>query len=701
MARLALLLALLVAAASPALAQDLPIRWGTLSDAEKEMSAWPDDPDASAIILGDVGRARVEFQGGTGRPHYVVDRHLRIKVLREEGYELGEFAMRYSKDDRVDRVRGQTFTPEGDGYREVKLEGRDIREDVVSDEVRELRFSMPALAPGAIFEIKYTHTTDAISVVRPWLFQASEPTVVSEFRFETPQYFEYVVLRQGASIRADEAERVPGRDYYSTRMRWVAEGLPALRDEPFTTTEADYVERIALQLQRVVPPNGFPENVLSSWEVVARELRDNEYFGRRMRGTRRVREIVERAEGTASEKARALYDIVRTEYVWDGRGGSIFADRDLDDVIKTKTGTEAELTMLYLALLKEAGVPATPVALSGRSNGRAVIQYPIMRQFDTLLALVQAPGDEPRLVSPTSLHRPYGEVPVDALNGQAWVVDYDAPQWIDFSPPSHTSTTTLAKATLAEDGTLSGELSLRFVGYDATHLRERLAEDEAESPSGSGAAVGEATDADEAEIETVSVSGEVGEPFAVEATFRAPSAEVVGDEMYVVPFVAMQMDENPFEREARAFPVDYAYPRTRTYVANIDLPEGWAAVDLPDPVQMSIPSGSVSYLRVVGPSPDGRGVQVRAVMTVRGVQVQPDEYPALRRLYDEIVATEAEALVVARQPASAAPPSEPAAAGGDDPETEADDAEADGGEADGGEADGGDGTDTDERDGGR
>ena len=671
MTRTVTLLIVLLAVAPLAGAQDSPIRWGDLSDAEKAISDWPGDPDASAIVLGDVGLAEVEFEGGTGQPRYTLRRHLRVKVLNEGGYDMGEFSMRYHEDSRVRRVRGQTFVPEGDGFRRVELEERDVLDEHVGDETRELRFSMPALTPGAIFEIEYTYTTDGITVIRPWLFQSSEPTLVSEYRFETPVYFDYVALRQGSRVETHPTETLTRFRENLTQQRWTARDVPALREEPFTTTEADYIERVSLQLSRFNRPGGGWDNVLSSWPDVAQDLRRNDYFGRRMRGSRRLRAIAERAEGTVQEKAEALYDIVRTEFVWDGRGGSIFVERDLDDVAESKTGTEAELTMLLLTLYEEAGVPARPVVLSGRSNGRAITEYPILRQFDTMLALVEVPGEAPQLVAPTSPHRPYGEVPVDALNGQAWVVDDESPTWIAFDPVAGTSTTTLARGTLTEDGDFSGTLDLRFTGYDATHLRERLAEAESESPSASGAAVGEATDAEEgAEIETVSVSGEVGEPFMVEATFRAPLAEVVGDEMYVVPYVAMQMDENPFERETREFPVDYAYPRTRTYVADITLPEGWAAIDLPDPMQLSIPSGKVSYLRFIGERPGG--VQVRAVLNIIGAQVEPDEYPSLRRLYDEIVAAESEALVIALQAADPLPVA-------DGPETEGGDAEAEAG----------------------
>ena len=673
MARFIALLAALVVAAPLAEAQDPPIRWGRISDAEKALDAWPDDPDAAAVVLGDVGFGEIDIPRSGADIVYRLRRHRRVKMLSEEGYGLGEFSLYYPASARVRGVKGQTFVPGAGGdWERVELSGRDVFDERVDDDTRQIRFSMPGLAPGAIVEFEYTYETDNITVPPTWYFQSEEPTLVSELRLTTPEFFDYVSLSQGPHVAAHAPANASNLDYEATAYRWTAEDVPALRDEPYTTTEADYVERVAFQLRRFNPPGGFPQNILSSWETVAEELRDNEYFGGRSRRNRRVDELAASVVGTVGEKALALYDLVRTEFVWNGESGGIYADRDLDAVVETRTGSAAELTHLLLDLYQEAGVPATPVILSGRSNGRAIPQYPILRQFDTILVLVQVPGEDPQLVSPTSPHRPYGEVPVDALNSDAWLVDYQAPQWITFLAPANTATTTLVRGALGADGAFAGDLQLRLAGYDATDARERLAE--AASSAASGEAVSEAADAeDDVEIVTVSVSGEVGEPLSVEARFSAPGAEVVGDEMYLVPFVAMQLDENPFQRETRAFPVDYAYPSTRTYVADIDLPEGWEAIDLPDPVQLVLPSRRLSYQRVVGARPGG--VQLRAVLTIRGAQIEPDEYQALRELYDEVVAIESEALVIAR---TGTPSPAEAPATTDDPSGEGSDEDPDG-----------------------
>ena len=379
-----LLLAFLALAPLAAAAQDPAIRWGRLSDFEKGLEA-VEDPDAHAVVLGDVGLAELELRMGQGL-EYRLKRHKRVKILDEGGYEQGEFAFRYPDDDRFRRVRGQTFVPEGDGeYRRVELDGDDIFDEVVSEGTREVRFSMPALAPGAIVEIEYIYETENITILPDWYFQASEPTVVSEYRLKLPVYFEYMTVKQGLLAQQMETQRINGFDYDAGEFRWVARDLPAIRDEPYTTTERDFLERIGFQLRRVQRPDGFTDDVLRTWEELATTLGEIESFGGRRTNSRAVRALA--ATVTAedpADRARALYDLVRTDFVWDG-GRGIFGTRDPDAVIESRSGDAGELAHLLLALYDAAGITAHPVLLSSRPNGRPYQNYPFVDQFDTIL----------------------------------------------------------------------------------------------------------------------------------------------------------------------------------------------------------------------------------------------------------------------------------------------------------------------------
>ena len=666
------LLATLVALTPDATAQDPPIRWGRISDAEIAMNEVPDDPDAAAIVLGDVGFDDIEILSRGFR--YTRRHHRRVKVLTEAGYAEGEFSFRYADDGaRVSRIRAQTFVPQPNGeMRRVEVGRRDIFRERVRDGVEEVRFTMPALAPGAIFEYEYTYESSSAFVPPPaWYFQDDQPTVVSEYRAIIPGNMEYVMLRQGDGIVSHDPTRIPRQSGPATEMRWSARNVPALRQEPYTTTYEDYTTRVELQLSRLVF-DGIGQNVLTSWNEVGETLRTSEMLGRRLETSRLRRAQVADLTGTRDEKLRAIYDMVRRDYVSTNQGG-IFAERDLNDVIETKSGSAPELTLLLAALLREADVPAEVALVSTRSNGRPVEVYPIVNQFNRSFVVATLENGTSVYLDPTDRHRPFGVLPVQSLNGRAWIATAATPRWVDVRPTPGTATTSFVEGTLSETGALAGTLQLRLEGYDAERARVRMTSSAADAPARASAdaeTVADATDADEGvAIETVSIEGldDADQPLLVEATFEASAGEAIAGDLYLTPFVLMQLDENPFERPSRAFPVDFAYPFERTYVASITLPEGYTPDELPAPMRVTMPSRAVSYMRVVA-NEQGR-LLVRAVLKVDQAQIQPAEYPALRQLYDEIVAAEAEAIILVR---SATPPAAEAPTDTPDGTTEAD-----------------------------
>ena len=129
------------------------------------MTAFPGDPDAAAIVLGDV--AFDELEPSRTGIRFERRRHRRVKVLSEAGYRQGEFSFRYADDADVTGIRAQTFVPEpGGDWRRVEVGKREIFREKVRDGVEEVRFSMPALAPGAIFEIEYTYASTTTSRCR-------------------------------------------------------------------------------------------------------------------------------------------------------------------------------------------------------------------------------------------------------------------------------------------------------------------------------------------------------------------------------------------------------------------------------------------------------------------------------------------------------------------------------------------------------
>ncbi len=134
-----------------AFAQEQKIKWGDIPRTDLEMKSFPEDSNAAVVILFDLGK--VWFSGDF---NMTFERHRRIKILTEGGYDWADVAIGFyakNKIQWIDDVEGQTISLAADGsVKKAKLDKKSIFNEDVDGARRRVRFTLPALSPGAIIE---------------------------------------------------------------------------------------------------------------------------------------------------------------------------------------------------------------------------------------------------------------------------------------------------------------------------------------------------------------------------------------------------------------------------------------------------------------------------------------------------------------------------------------------------------------------
>jgi len=74
-------------------AQKAPIKWGKVNAADLEMTTYEADPEADAVILTDY--ADLRFDLSTGELFYMLERHVRIKILKKSAFYQGDISLPY------------------------------------------------------------------------------------------------------------------------------------------------------------------------------------------------------------------------------------------------------------------------------------------------------------------------------------------------------------------------------------------------------------------------------------------------------------------------------------------------------------------------------------------------------------------------------------------------------------------------------
>jgi hypothetical protein len=117
--------------------------------------------------------------------------------------------------------------------------------------------------------------------------------------------------------------------------------------------------------------------------------------------------------------------------------------------------------------------------------------------------------------------------------------------------------------------------------------------------------------------------------------------------IYLNPFVLLRQEENPFKSEKREYPVDFGSPHEKIYMIKITIPDGFLVDELPQSRVMVLPDNTAKYsynlTQISNQIIITSGFQIN-----RNIFVQ-DEYPHLREFYNQVIAKQAEQIVLKKK----------------------------------------------------
>ncbi len=664
--RLAAVLLCHLAVLSLLYAQDPPITWGEISRADLAMTSFPKDTNASALILCDYGES--SFNNDLD---IVFQRHLRVKILTAKGYEWGTHSVTlYTKEgtERIYDIEGVTYVlDEKANVVKSQLQEDDIFQEKVSDSRTRYRFTLPGLKPGCVIEIRYSIESKSLWFMRDWVFQRNEPVRWSEYRIRCPRSISYSAVTNGyepleinenvetSQIFSGIAASYLGSNIVQcAQIRWALKDAPALRDELYITTMDDYYNKVDVQLAGYAFVGSGVKKILNTWSSLVEELLDHKNFSQCIDNTRKVRKCAEEITSGLSvpeEKIKAIYDWTKKSIVWTGEN-RVFADREVNDVLESKKGNSADITFLLLSLLKSIGIEGDPVILSTRGNGKVQDLYPIISQFNYVLARVPA-GQQTYYLDATDPLRLMELLPTKVLNVRGLVIKKGGIEWVTLTSPKRYIRSGLATIKLHEDGSLDGTFEEAYREY-ADLFERRDLKDKKEIDIAR-----ESFETEQAGITIDSVQMEskdsIHVPLKIKAWISSSGyAQSNGDFLYINPHILHRSKENPFKVQNRKFPIDYSYQRSYSTVAVYTLPDSFEVKEALRNRSFSVNSDMVLYSRIV--KADSHQVKVATKLEILEIDIETKYYQELRDFYARIIAAESEQLVLARIKRPAVPP---------------------------------------------
>lgn len=640
-------------------AQDAPVKFGKIPKEDLQMTTYPPDTSATAVVLCDFGSLRFEFKDDN--PLTSLVHHKRIKILRRAGFEYGDVVIPYYTSlMKIKYLKARVFAPDGT---ETEVSQKDIYDEKENENWSRIRFAFPNLSEGCVVEYKYELETDYIFELPEWYFQREIPTRWSELQLVIPLWYRYVTLTNGRQPEIVETKEmketfilpssgtsnnIASGTVNAIHIRLAMKDVPAFKEEAFITTMEDYYSRVRFQLKSIqYSDNADPKPIMSTWDQAASKLLEDEKFGLQITKKSKYKKAWGAAQPyvaaaqTPDDKIEAVYHFLLGSIECESGYPTYYARQDLDDLFEKKRASASEMNLLLIALLRESGVQAHPVLISTRDHGQPVTDYPIMDQFNHVLAVAES-GDKNVFLDLGNSFRPPGTIAVNALNRQGWKVHATQSEWMPLTPVM-ASETYLGTFHLDEEGSLSGKIQTTEEGYGAMERRIGInqktaavywtAEIQKRYP--------------DAIVDSVFVENRnsIKLPLSEKFVCTLPAyAQVSGDFIYLNPVFYSNYHENPFKLENRMYPVDIPHPLKERVVFNLEIPSGYKVESLPESSRLALP-GNKGRFQYIIEQKDGR-IILNATLTLTQFQFSTEEYDGLRSFFGMIAEKYGEQIVL-------------------------------------------------------
>ncbi|OMQ12786.1 DUF3857 domain-containing protein [[Flexibacter] sp. ATCC 35103] len=644
---------------------------GKVSIAELEQKVHPKDSSAAAAILYKKGKTRIEYDVVDGFIT-VTEVETRIKIYKKEGYNWANQNVWYYNQngfkEKVSFSDAVTYNLVNGKIEKTKLKSDGSFDEILNKFRGQKKITMPNVKEGSVIEFSYQVRSPSDRMIREWNFQTGIPVNYSEFVTFVPEYYVFNSRQKGfvypkitsqknsKSIIFNSKERVgtmTGQktnftqdklDYTETQTTYIATDFPAMKEEDYVNNIENYTSSVQHELSMVKFPNEPIKPYSTDWNSVVTTIYNYDDFGPELNKTGYFEEDLKKildGKNTVDEKILVILNHVKSSVKWNDYTG-YSCDNGVKKAYKEKTGNIADINLMLTAMLRYAGLTANPVLVSTRSNGISI--FPNRTAFNYVIAAVETPNGNILLDASDKFSTP-NVLPFRALNWSGRLIRKDgSSEEVDLMPKKASSDIVFMNYSIDPEGKVTGKTRRQCTDYNAMITRDKIAglkEDEYLEKlenQNNKIEISDYSRTNEKElllptIETYSFTGN-------------NLCEVIGGKIYVSPMLFFTNEKNPFKQEVREYPVDFGFPFTDKYNITLQIPEGFTAETLPQPVVINMEENLGSFKFNIAAKENT--LQISIQHQINEAIVTNDKYEMLKEYYKSMIAKETEKIVLKR-----------------------------------------------------
>jgi hypothetical protein len=619
-----------------------------VSAEELKMSSEPQSPGAPAIIL-----FRQVDRDDRGQTAHEND-YFRIKILTEEGRKYADVEIPFFKSsgNSISNIRARTIRPDGSI---ADYDGKVFEKSIVKAKgVKYLAktFTLPDVQVGSILEYFYTVDLSENTIYDShWILSDELFTKDASFTLK-PYTSDYVPINVSWSWQRLPLGTVEPKEGPDHIVRLQAHNIPAFHAEDYMPPENELKSRVDFNYSDELPerdPNQF-------WKKRGKKLNGSleSFIGKRKAMEEAVAQIVS-SNDSPEVKLQKIYarvqQIRNTSYEVSKSEQEKKREKEKDptnveELWKRGYGNGVQLTWLFLALTRAAGLEAYGVMASDRRNYffNPVVMDP--SKLDTNVVLVKVNGKDVFL-DPGAAFTPFGMLEWSETGVQGLRLDKDGGTWIRTTLPESSESRIEHKATLtlSETGDVEGTLTVTYTGLEAMQRRlEERNEDESDRQKFLE---------DEAK-EYIPAASEVD--LTNKPDWKSSSMTLVAEYRLKIPgwvsgagrraLLPVGMFSAPekrvFEHTERVHPIYFEYPFEKVDDVTVSLPVGWEVSSLPPSKTQDVKAA----LYELKTEKDKSTVHLNRKLRIDLLVLEAKYYPALRNFFQMVRSGDEEQVVL-------------------------------------------------------
>lgn len=636
------------------------LKYGKPSEEELQMTVYRPDTAATAVVLYSKTTARYELIQNNFQLIY--DYEVKIKVLKSDGASYANIEIPYYQTERnspmkeqISKIDASAYNLEGGKVVRTKMKRDLVFKERLNSKYAQIKFSIPAVREGTVFEYQYQLTSDFYYNINSWEAQKDIPVLHTECEVVIPEYFQFNLEMRGTHQLAHK-ETTTNLNYQiqykheqpeminctGRQLQFTGKQLPALRSDSYVWCADDYRSGVNFELRGLNFPGSPYKSFTQTWPDIDKMLLDDEDFGSllKMRNPYRDQMATLALNNVADIHAKiaTIYTFLKQHISWDGRYG-LYGDQ-IKKAIKEGTGSNADINFVLMSMLRDANIPCYPVVMSHKSAGLLPYTYPSIQKLNTF-AVAIADTDSTFAFLDGSVTTGYLNVlPTVLLVDRARLIDGTESRWVDLRNLGTQQIRSIVKARVQPDGKIVGSREAGYTGQYASGLRKRY-----QTSKDSTDFVRQLEAAENIKVTKYQAKAIKDFSFRVMENLEFErQATVNNDLIYINPMVFLHVSKSPFTQAERLLPIEFSHPERIIQVTQLTLPEGYVVDEAPEQInaQTEDRMGTCRY----SIKQEGNQVFINYTFTYNKLLHLIEEYKGVKAFWELVAEKNNEILVL-------------------------------------------------------